>query len=201
MPAAGSGTDCRVSRCRQHNGRVLEPDPTNSRVIPDPGFAGDDGSAPEELSTALAAWQADPSRYAEALDALQRSRVLVPVVAVLGEVEYDEAGLAHDKTSDMATVLMQGADGRLALLAFSGTETLERWNPEGRPVPVTAAVAARSALQDGAAALVLDIAGPVRLVVQGEDLRALAEGWTLARVPGGTAWIRPDGESSASILR
>ena len=53
--------------------------------------------------------------------ALAGSRVLVPVVAVLGEVEHDAAGLTRDKDSDMAAVLLRGADGRLALLAFSGT--------------------------------------------------------------------------------
>lgn len=183
------------------NGCVLKPDPTHSRVIPDPGFAGDDGSSSSELAAALAAWDRDPAAYPDALAALQRSRLLVPVVAVLGEVEYDEAGLAHDKTSDMATVLVQGADGRLALLAFSSTAALTAWNPEARPVPVTASLAARSAVQDGAAALVVDLAGPVRLVVEGDDLVGLAEEWTLARVGAGIAWIRPDGESSASILR
>ena len=178
---------------------MLEPDPTHSRVIPDPGFAGDDGAPAPELAAALAAWQHDAAAYPEVLAALQRSRLVVPVVAMLGEVEHDKAGLAHDKSSDMATVLVQGADGRLALLAFSGTEALAAWNREARPVPVTAAVAAQSALQDGAAALVLDLAGPVRFVVEGEDLHGLAEGWELARVGRGAAWIRPGGESSASI--
>ncbi|MBA2952983.1 SseB family protein [Nocardioides sp. MAH-18] len=178
---------------------MLEPDPTHSRVIPDPGFAGDDGAAQPDLARALAAWDRDPAAYADALGALREARVLVPVVAVLGEVEIDEAGLTHDKSSDMATVLVQGADGRLALLAFSGTEALAAWSPDARPVPVTTAVAARSALLDGAAALVLDLAGPVRFVVEGEDLRGLAEGWEIARVGGDVAWIRPGGESSASI--
>ena len=182
---------------------MLEPS-DQPRPIPDPGFAGDDGSAPADLTAALATWAADPAgptAYPEALRALQGARVLVPVVAVLGEVEVGDDGLAREKSSDMATVLVQGADGRLALLAFTSTAALQAWDPQARPVPVTAAVAARSALQDGAAALVLDIAGPVRLVVEGEDLRALAEGWSLARVGEGIAWIRPDGESSASILR
>jgi hypothetical protein len=178
---------------------VLKPDPTHSREIPDPGFAGDDGSAAPELAAALDAWQHDPSAYVEALAALQRSRVLVPVVAVLGEVEYDDAGLAREKDSDMATVLVQGADGRLALLAFTGTAALTGWDPRARPVPVAARVAAQSAVQEGAAALVVDLAGPVRFVVEGDDLRGLAEGWTLARLPDGAAWIRPDQESSASI--
>lgn len=183
------------------NEAVLEPDPTQSRVIPDPGFAGDDGAAEPDLTAALVAWQHDSSTYAEALAALQCSRVLVPVVAVLGEVEYDDAGLAREKDSDMATVLVQGADGRLALLAFTGTAELAAWDPQARPVPVTVQVAAQSAVQDGAAALVVDLAGPVRFVVEGDDLHGLAEGWTLARVSGGAAWIRPDQESSASIWR
>lgn len=176
-------------------------EPGENRVIPDPGFAGDDGSAPAEVSAALAGWAAGQAPYAEALAAVARTRLLVPVVAVLGEVELDERGLARDKTSDMATVLLQGADGRLALLAFTGTDALRAWNPEGRPVPVAAPLAARSALQDGAAALVVDVAGPVRFVLEGEDLERLAGGWTLARAGEQVVWIRPERESSATIER
>jgi hypothetical protein len=163
-------------------------------TIPDPGFAGDTGEAPEQLTEALAAYAADRGRYAEALAALCSTRLLVPVVAVLGEMEVDAAGLAHDKSSDMATVLLTGRDGRRALLAFTGTDPLRTWNPEARPVPVTARLAAQSALQDGADALVVDVAGPVTLAVEGEDLRALAAGWTPGRVGNRTAWIRSPGE-------
>jgi hypothetical protein len=116
---------------------------------------------------------------------LQDTRVLVPVMAVLGEVEHDEEGLAHDKTSDMAAVLMQGRDGRTALLAFSGTAGLQAWNPEARPVPVSVRDAATSALQDGAEALLLDVAGPVVLVVEGADLRSLGEGHRLVQLDDG----------------
>ena len=62
---------------------------------------------------------------------LQQARLLVPVVAVAGEVEVDEQGLAHDKSSDMATVLLTGRDGRTALLAFTGTESLRGVGPAG----------------------------------------------------------------------
>ena len=60
----------------------------------------------------------------------RRTRLLVPVVAILGEVEHDEQGLAHDKTSDMAAVLMTGRDGRKALLAFTGTRCPPGLGPE-----------------------------------------------------------------------
>jgi hypothetical protein len=171
------------------------------RRIPDPGFAGDEGAADAGLVAALSTWASDPASYVDVLAALQRSRLLVPVVAVLGDVEHDDAGLAREKTSDMATVLMRGADGRLALLAFTSTAALTAWDPQARPVPVATRLAAQSALQEGAAALLIDVAGPVRLVVEGEDLEGIARGWTLARVGAGAGWIRPAGESSASIQR
>lgn len=159
--------------------------------IPDPGFPGDTGDAAPAVTAALASYAADRGRYAETLAVLMDSRVLVPVVAIVGEVEHDAAGLAHDKSSDMATVLMTGRDGRCALLAFTGSTQLEAWNPEARPVPVGCTLAARSAIQDGADALVVDIAGPVPFVVEGEELTRIAAGWRLARVGDRSAWIRP----------
>ena len=139
-----------------------QPSPDTRRRIPDSGFAGDAGEAAPEVAAALAAYATD-GRSADVLAVLQDARLLVPVVAVLGEVEHDAAGLAHDKSSDMATVLLTGADGRMALLAFTGTDRLPAWNPDGAPVPVPARVAAQSAVQDGADALVVDVAGPVTL--------------------------------------
>lgn len=156
-----------------------------------PGFPDDTGEAPAALVAATASYAADRSRYGEVLAALVESRLLVPVVAVLGEVQVDERGLAHDKTSDMAAVLLTGADGRLALLAFTGTAAMAAWDPAARPVPVPARLAAQSAVQEGAAALLVDVAGPERFVVESEDLHALAAGWSLARVGERTAWIRP----------
>lgn len=142
------------------------------------------------MAAALAGFDADPtSGYPEVLAELSRSRLLAPVVAVLGEVEYDENGLAHDKTSDMATVLVQAPDGRTALLAFTSTETMARWDPRARPVPATTSVIARAARQDGASVIVVDIAGPVRYVVAEQDLDPLAQGLQLLRLGDELAWV------------
>jgi hypothetical protein len=163
------------------------------RSLPDPGFAGDDGAVDPALAAALAAYSTDPSSggaYRAALAALSGVRLLVPVVAVLGEAEQDARGLTRDKTSDMATVLMRGRDGRLALLAFTGTAPLTAWDPAARPVPVPAQQAAAAARQDGAEALVLDVAGPSTFVVEGEDLVALADGYRLVDLGEGLQWAR-----------
>ena len=163
-----------------------------ARTIPDPGFAGDHGEAAPALVAALAAYADGTGSQLDALAAVRGARLLVPVVAVLGEVEVDDAGRAHDKTSDMAAVLLRGADGRMALLAFTGTAPLRAWDPGARPVPVTARTAAQAALQEGAAAIVVDVAGPATFVVEGEDLQGLARGWALARVGDRSAWVAPD---------
>ena len=163
------------------------------RSLPDPGFAGDEGTADPGLVAALTAYERDPQAgWAGAVSALQRSRLLVPVVAVRGEVEHDAQGLARDKTSDMATLLLRGHDGRAALLAFTGLPSLQRWRADARPVPVRAAEAARAAVQEGADALVVDVAGPVLLAVEGEALRALADGFELGEVGGRPAWVKAE---------
>ena len=161
------------------------------RTIPDPGFPDDRGEAEPVLAAALAAHRDGTVASASVLAALQDARLLVPVVAVLGEVEVDDRGLAHDKTSDMAAVLVRRGDGRTGLLAFTGTDTMARWDPQARPVPVPAATAATAALQDGAAALLVDLAGPAPYVVSGDDLERLATGWRLVAVGEGHGWIGP----------
>jgi len=169
------------------------------RSLPDPGFAGDDGGVDPVVSAALAAYDLAPEspeadQHHATLSALQEARVVVPVVAVLGEVEYDDQGLAHDKTSDMAAVHMTGRDGRTALLAFTGSASLTRWTQsyagsKARPVPVTLRRAGRAAIQEDSSALLIDVAGPVQFVVEGEDLRALAEGRRLVQLQDGWGWV------------
>jgi hypothetical protein len=125
----------------------------------------DTGAADPGLTAALTAYAADPAREPEVLAALAEARLLVPVVAELGETDPGPDGLVHDKSSDMAAVLMRGPDGRLALLAFTGLDAMQRWDPDARPVPVPARTAALAAMQDGAEALLIDLAGPVRYLV------------------------------------
>ena len=171
------------------------------RSLSDPGFADDDGAATPALTAALQAYASNPDRLHDAtLAVLQQQRLLVPVVAVLGEMETgggnDSQRLPREKSSDMATVLMRGRDGRTALLAFTATQTLKRWNAEARPVPVLAATAAEAAVADHASALLIDVAGPVMFVVEGDDLQSLAAGEVLMRlgdqVSDRYGWVRPD---------
>ena len=105
---------------------------------------------------------------------MQTGRLLVPVVAVLDEAGATVRRDPHDKSSHMATVTTTGRDGRRGLLAFTGVESMQRWNPHARPVPAPTRVAAAAALAEGAGAVVVDLAGPVVFAIEAADLRALA---------------------------
>ncbi|WP_369068962.1 SseB family protein [Kineococcus terrestris] len=112
--------------------------------------------------------------------ALAGTRLFAPVVAVLGEADPRPAGPAGDKSADMALALLTRPDGRRALPLFTAVEALGRWRADARPVPVDAARAALSGVQERCEALVLDPAGPVTFVVRRPALWALArqEAWT-----------------------
>jgi hypothetical protein len=98
------------------------------------------------------------------------------------------SGLGAKEGTDMAAVLMTGRDGRQALLAFSSLDSLLAWNPEGRPVPVATRQAAQAALSEGADALVVDVAGPVQVPIEGSALRRVADGRRLVRLDDGFGW-------------
>ncbi|MFD6419488.1 SseB family protein [Streptomyces sp. NPDC060194] len=153
----------------------------SSKNIPDPGFSDDDGSADPALTAALDAWSADRTDRAarsRVLAALRGARLLVPVVAVLGEVEEGPDGLRREKTSDMAVPTLRAA-GRSALPAFTSTAALARWDAAARPVAVPLHQALKAAAHEKADCLVLDVAGPIPYEVPRAAMLALAEGRTV----------------------
>jgi hypothetical protein len=146
--------------------------------IPDPGFAGDDGSADPLLAAALARHAADPSPESERdlLALLATARLMVPIVAILGEVETDADGLKHDKSSDMAVPTIDSPDGRKGLPAFTSLDAMARWRADARPAPVPARQAVQAAWSERADALLIDLAGPAFYELSGAAMRAVAEG-------------------------
>ncbi|MFJ4900190.1 SseB family protein [Streptomyces sp. NPDC088727] len=171
--------------------------------IPDPGYSDDDGTADPALTSALSAWAENREAVGPVLEALRGARLLVPVVAVLGEVEEDEKGLRREKTSDMAVPTLQAGDRR-ALPAFTSTASLARWDPQARPVAVPLHQALQAAVHEKADTLVLDLAGPVAFEVTGSALLALAEGRTSADPlddPAVTSAVRDAVAAEPAVLR
>ncbi|GAA3260777.1 SseB family protein [Nonomuraea helvata] len=156
--------------------------------IPRPLDPSDDGSAAPAVAAALASYQAGTADAADVLNALGGARLLVPVVALLAESEVGAHGLRQEKESEMALPKLVGADGRQAVLAFTGADALARWRPDARPIQATALQVCQAAVQEKAAAVVVDVAGPVQFVIEGAVLEALAavESGTVDRLDGVT---------------
>ncbi len=151
------------------------------------GDPADRGDSDPEVAAALSAFAAGHGSEHAALSVLAGTRLLVPVVAVLAEAA-DSAGqagpgdaagpgsdLRREKVSEMALPTLVGSDGRLAVLAFTCLQSLTAWRRDARPVPVPARQAWQAGVQE-ASAVVIDVAGPVPLAVDGARLAALAEG-------------------------
>jgi hypothetical protein len=138
-------------------------------------FRGDRGAADPRVAAALAAYLAGQGSEQAALSALASARLLVPVVATRTDGSEPDGAEPGDKNSEMALPTLIGRDGRPALLAFTGVDALARWRPDARPVPAEADRVWRAAVAEGCA-VVIDVAGPVPLAVEGARLAALAAG-------------------------
>jgi hypothetical protein len=145
------------------------------RTIPQPSFPDDDGSAPADVTAALAAYAEGRGGEHAVLEALAGSRLLVPVVAVLTEEETVD-GVRQEKESEMALPTLVGEDGRRGVLAFTSADSLARWQAGARPVAVRIDEACKAALDESADALVVDVAGPVPYAIEGARLSVLAQG-------------------------
>ncbi len=112
-------------------------------------WAHDEGEANPHVRAALA--RGDINAL---MAALASSRVFIALVAeIAGEPSEG------DKYSDMSVACLTARDGRLGLLCFTGIDSLTRWNPNARPVPISAPDAAEAALDENAQAIIIDLAG------------------------------------------
>ena len=156
--------------------------------LAEPAFPDDDGNVDPALAEAFG----DDTRV---LAVLGDVRVFVPVVALLGDTPAGTdnpprtASAGGAPKADMAAVLMTGADGRTALLAFSSVAAMAAWNADARPVPVWGREAARAALDEKASALLLDLTSPTFTVVETPDVEHLAAGHRLVSTDAGPAWL------------
>jgi hypothetical protein len=160
-------------------------------------FAGDDGAADPRIAAVLAAYGAGQDSERAVLAALAGARLLVPLVerpadfaeanetagtsekagtsgtCAAGDTHGD--GCDHQAAREMAFPTLIGRDGRPALLAFTSLAALVSWRPDARPVPTPAEHLWRTAVADSCA-IVIDVAGPVPIAVDGARLAALAAG-------------------------
>ncbi|WP_285116267.1 SseB family protein [Leifsonia sp. fls2-241-R2A-40a] len=152
--------------------------PWEGRQFDDNPFGEDDGTAPPALLGALAAFRAGEVGAEAVVDALRDARLLIPLVAELGEEGENDAGMLVDKTQELSIVRVAGPDGRTVQPVFSSVTALQAWNPAARPVPAQGRRAALAAAAEGTELIVLDPTSETEFVLRRPAVWAIAQGTT-----------------------
>lgn len=111
----------------------------------------------------------------EVVDAVRESRLLVPLIARLGETGTNDHGHLVDKSQELAIVTVQGPDGRTVLPAFTSVSSMLVWNPDARPVPVAGTRVALAAAAESTDLVVLDATSDSEFVIRRPALWAIAQ--------------------------
>ncbi|MDE2592151.1 MAG: SseB family protein [Actinomycetales bacterium] len=155
--------------------------PWQGRAFEANGWADDDGSAPEILISAVRAFRAGEVSAAAVVDAFRQSRVLIPLLAELGEAEVGEHGQLVDKSADLSIVTVAGPDGQTVLPVFSSVSAMQAWNPKARPVPTEPMKAALAAAAENTHRIVIDPGSEeTEFVLRRPAIEAVARGLTWA---------------------
>lgn len=140
--------------------------PWQGREFDDNPFGDDDGTAPPALLGALAAFRAGEVGPEAVVDALRASRLLIPLVAELGDEGTTDAGLTVDKSQELSIVTVSGPDGRSVLPVFSSVTAMQTWNPAARPVPADGRRVALAAASEETEIVVLDPTSETEFVLR-----------------------------------
>ena len=158
------------------------PSPGDSAGVPWEGrsfdqnpHAADDGSADPALLAALTRFRSGEGSQVDVVDALRHARVLVPLIAEKGEEGIAPSGLTVDKTQELSLVTVAAPDGRRVQPVFSSVQTMQRWDPQARPIPVEAVRVALSASAEDTDLLVLDPTSETEFIVRRPAVWAMAQ--------------------------
>jgi hypothetical protein len=149
--------------------------PWAGRAFEHTASSDDDGSAPERLIEALRRFRSNELGEAEVVAALRDSRLLIPLVAVAGDVGHNADGVRIDKSQELSIVTVAGPDGRTVMPVFTSVTAMGTWNAKARPVPADAVRVALAAAHESTDLVVLDPTSPTEFVLRRPALWAIAQ--------------------------
>jgi hypothetical protein len=148
--------------------------PWDGRAFSENPFANDDGSARPELIAAIKNFHASGDA-AEVFIEFSKSRLLIPLLAELGESELGAHGQTVDKSAELSIVNVETPDGQVGLPVFSSVETMQRWNKVARPVPSDAIRVALAAASEGTTRIILDPGSETEFAFRRAAIAAMAQ--------------------------
>lgn len=162
--------------------------------------ASDDGSAPAALVEAMRLFRTGEVSAAAVVDALRDVRLLMPLVAELGDSGVGPHGHAVDKSQELSIVTVAAPDGRTVLPAFSDVAAMARWDPVARPIPTPVRRIALAAADEGTDLVVVDPGSDSEFVIRRPAVWAIAQGLPWEPSPTSPEVFRALSESVASEL-
>lgn len=145
--------------------------PWKGRSFDENPWAEDDGETPEVIARALAT---TPFVKMSFVESLRGQRLLVPLIAEIGQTGIGPHGQAVDKSADLAIVAVATPDDRTAIPAFTSVADMLSWKPEARPVPVSINKLCVAAVGEGHTRVIINPATHAR-ALRRTELAALAQ--------------------------
>jgi hypothetical protein len=157
--------------------------PWEGRSFEANSFSNDDGQAPPKLVQTIAFFRAGEVGAEAVVDQIRVSRLLVPLLANLGESEDGAHGLKVDKSADLSIVTVKSPDDQDSLVVFSSVQAMTAWNKSSRPVPTDAIRVCLAAASQMSTRVVLD---------PGSDTEFVLRRPVIAKIAQSLAWIPPE---------
>ena len=157
--------------------------PWEGRSFEKNSFVDDDGKAPPELVAAIADFRSGEVGIERVVDQIRISRLLVPLIAQLGESEVGAHGKKVDKSAELSIVTVKSPDDQDSLVAFSSVDAMSKWNPSARPVPTDAIRLCLEAAGQMSTRVVLD---------PGSDTEFVLRRPVISRVAQSLPWVAPE---------
>ncbi len=149
--------------------------PWAGRSFDENPYAEDNGEADSKLVAAIEALRAGTGSAEQVVVAFRDARLLIPLLADLGESGEGAHGQTVDKSADLSIVTVATPDGLDGLPVFSSVAAMAAWNPTARPVPSSAPRAALAAAQEGNTRIILDPGSPTEFVLRRVAIAAVAQ--------------------------
>ena len=152
--------------------------PWEGRSFHENPFSSDTGEADPDLLGALLEFKSSSSNQSEVVKAFANARVLIPLIATLGESGEGAHGHQVDKSAELSIVSVRTPDDQNGLPIFTSVESMSRWNPKARPVPNNGRTVALAAVSEGNTRVVLDPGSETEFVIRRPALEAIAQGFS-----------------------
>lgn len=163
--------------------------PWEGRELHENNFANDDGSADVTLIETITKFQSGEAKNEDVVAAFSNARLLIPLLADLGESEIGEHGHKVDKSAELSIVTVGTPDDQNGLPVFSSVAAMQRWNASARPVPSDATRVAIAAASEGNTRIILDAEGPTEFAIRRPAIAAIAQE---------EKWVHPARDSRVS---